>query len=64
MAVQYVNFVNVGTQLEFQMADFQDKELNIVNSYTQILSATKIWLHVYDTLLPEESGMVSDPYTS
>ena len=27
-------------------------------------SAKKISLHVYDTLLPEGSGMVSDPYTS
>ena len=26
-------------------------------------SAKKISLHVYDTLLPEGSGMVSDPYT-
>ena len=29
-----------------------------------LASAKKISLHVYDTLLPEGSGMVSDPYTS
>ena len=27
-------------------------------------SAKKIYLHEYDTLLPEETGMVSDPYPS
>ena len=38
MAVHYVNFVNVGAQLQFQTAGFRDKQLNIINSYTQILS--------------------------